>query len=328
MPCPTLRSLLLSLAACASLVCFAGCAHHNAPATADAPKTTDAAPAPEQLRFPSPEQAAATLKDAVLQKDRLQLLAIFGPEGRQLVFTGDRVAENNAMTSFGQHMTDYLRVDHRSATQAVLHIGGENWPFPIPLVKGSDGWSFDTNAGKEEILNRRIGENELGAIEVCRAYVIAQTEYARRDRTGEKLTQYAQRFRSTDGKRDGLYWPVAEGESLSPMGPLVAEAQAEGYAQRPPDGKPHPYHGYYFHILTAQGPAVPGGKMSYLKDGHLTQGFALIASPSAWGASGIMTFQVNQDGKIFEKNLGPQTKDLVKTLTEYNPDSSWSEVKD
>jgi hypothetical protein len=196
------------------------------------------------------------------------------------------------------------------------------------LVKIGEEWYFDTAAGKEEILNRRIGENELNAIAVSRAYVAAQKEYARHDRTGDKITQYAEKFRSSEGKKDGLYWPAADGEPLSPMGPLVAEAHAEGYGQHPADGKPHPYQGYYFHILTAQGDAAAGGKMDYLADGHLTKGFALIATPSAWGSSGIMTFIVNQDGKIYEKNLGPDYRKQEKPISEYNPDKSWEEVKD
>lgn len=326
--CPPLFALTLALAC---LITIAGC-HHESKSAAEETKKIAAQPEgdpePGQMLFSSPEQAAAILKDAVLMKDREQLINVFGPEGKQLILTGDRVEENHDMDAFGQHLTEYLRVDRRSPTKAILHVGRENWPFPIPVVKHSGQWFFDTVAGKDELLNRRIGENELGAIAVCRAYVAAQREYARRDRTGEKLTQYAQKFRSAEGKKDGLYWPVAEGEELSPMGPLVAEAHAEGYGQHPPDNKPHPYHGYYFHILTAQGDAAPGGKMSYLVDGHLTKGFALIASPSVWDAGGIMTFQVNQDGKVYEKNLGPQTREIVKGITEYNPDKGWEEVKD
>jgi hypothetical protein len=289
---------------------------------------TPGVPEPGQRQFASAQEAAAVLKDAVLTKDRRQLIAIFGPEGRQLVLTGDRVEENNDLASFGQHLSEYMRVDDQGSGRAVLHLGRENWPFPIPIVKSGDQWFFDTVAGKEELLNRRIGDNELGAIAVCRAYVAAQKEYARKDRTGERITQYAQHFRSTPGRKDGLYWLAGSGEELSPMGPLVAEAHAEGYAPEKSTGKPHPYHGYLFHILTSQGDAAPGGRMSYIVDGHLTKGFALVASPSAWGASGVMTFIVNQDGKVYEKNLGENTRDIVKAMTEYNPDKSWQEVKD
>jgi hypothetical protein len=291
-------------------------------------RETPGVPEPGQKLFGSPQEAAAVLKDAVLTKDRRLLIAIFGPEGKQLVLTGDRVQENHDLESFGQHLSEYLRVDEQGPDKAVLHIGRENWPYPIPLVKVGEQWFFDTVAGKEELLNRRIGENELGAIAVCRAYVTAQKQYARKDRTGEQITQYAQHFMSSPDKKDGLYWPAGPGEELSPMGPLVAEAHAEGYGQRPSTGKPRPYHGYYFHILTAQGDAARGGSMSYVVDGHLTKGFALVASPSAWGASGIMTFVVNQDGKVYQKNLGANTRDLVKAMTAYNPDKSWEEVND
>ncbi len=177
------------------------------------------------------------------------------------------------------------------------------------------------------MLNRRIGENELSAIAVCRAYVAAQKEYASKAREGD-AGQYAMHFKSAEGKKDGLYWPVASGEPLSPMGPLVAEAQLEGYSKVPPTSRRQAYLGYYFHILTAQGDAAPGGKMSYVDDGRLTKGFALIAWPDKWGSSGIMSFMVNQDGKVYEKNLGEDTENLVKAIMEYNPDSTWELVKD
>jgi hypothetical protein len=226
-------------------------------------------------------------------------------------------------------MSEYLHVDRPSENVAVLHVGKENWPFPIPLVKSSDGWFFDTVAGRDELLNRRIGEDELNAIAVCRAYVAAQQEYSKKDRTGEGVVQYAQHFMSRPGKKDGLYWEASAGEEVSPMGPLVAEARMEGYpASQPTNGKPRPYQGYFFHTLTGQGEAAPGGRMSYLVDGKMTKGFAMIASPSKYGASGIMTFIVAQDGKVYEKNLGEKTRDLVTAMTEYNPDKSWAEVKD
>ena len=256
------------------------------------------------------------------------LLAIFGPEGQQLVFSGDPVEEENGLKKFAGHLTEYTRVAHETADKAVLYIGLKNWPFPIPLVKSDKGWVFDTAAGKEELLNRRIGENELNAIAVCRAYVVAQKAYASKDRTGEKVVQYARHFRSSEGKKDGLYWPVGENEEISPMGPLVAEAQGEGYMKNSPDGQRHPYKGYFFHILTAQGDAAPGGKLSYIVDGHLTKGFAMVAWPDSWGASGVMTFLVNQDGKVYQKNLGEKTAEIVKDMADYNPDKTWEEVKD
>jgi hypothetical protein len=328
-----------ALTAMAALGLFAitGCAQPKTVSESDRgmvqlSQTKPGIPEPGQKLFASPEEAAAMLKDAVLTKDRHELIADFGSEGRQLVLTGDRVEEDNDLDAFGKLMTEYVRVDRPDANKAILHLGKEDWPFPIPVAKTGDQWFFDTVAGKEELINRRIGENELGAIAVCRAYVNAQKEYAGKDRTGDGVMQYAQHFMSNEGKKDGLYWPAGTGEELSPMGPLVAEARQEGYTPKPPapDGtrKPHPYHGYYFHILTAQGDAAPGGKMSYVVDGRLTKGFALVASPSAWDSSGVMTFIVDQDGKVYQKNLGEGTRDAVMAMTEYNPDTTWAEVKD
>ena len=280
-----------------------------------------------QKAFESPDAAFKALLDGFNKNSDEAILGILGQDQRDLVVQADKEEAADIRHKVYNCAQEHLQIV-TNGDKATARLGIKDWPFPIPMVKHTDGWVFDTAAGKEEILNRRIGENELNAISVCRAYVAAQKEYARRDRTGDKITQYAQKFRSTEGKKDGLYWPAANGEPLSPMGPLVAEAHAEGYGQHPADGKPHPYQGYYFHILTAQGEAAPGGKMDYIVDGHLTKGFAFIATPSAWGASGIMTFIVNQDGKIFEKNLGPDYRKQEKPISEYNPDKSWEEVKD
>jgi hypothetical protein len=299
----------------------AGCANKPAP---------NAAALTPQRTFASPEEAAGVFKDAVATKDRNLLLELYGPEGVPLLLTGDPVQENNAFDRFSARLTEQLRVDRPADDRAVLYVGAENWPFPIPLVKGQNGWYFDTAAGVDEILNRRIGRNELGAIATCRAYVAAQQEYARVPRDESGVTHYATRLRSNEGKKDGLYWPVNDNEPVSPMGPLVAAATLEGYdpTKSAIGGKRQPYHGYFFHILKAQGDAAPGGKKSYLDGDKLTKGFALIAAPAEYGASGVMTFCVNQDGKIYEKDLGPQTVELAKAVTEYNPDSTWHEVKD
>ncbi|MFI5377700.1 MAG: DUF2950 domain-containing protein [Tepidisphaerales bacterium] len=325
----TLRNHVLAAVALIGLLTLAGCAG-NSDSEGDVRLSQEkpGVPEPGQRLFASPEEAAGVLKDAMLAKDRHLLISIFGPEGKQYVLTGDRVEESTDMQAFGNHMSEYLLVDRQSPDKAVLQIGKENWPFPIPVVKSGDQWFFDTAAGKQELLNRRIGENELGAIAVCRAHVAGQKEYASKPRDGD-VSQYAQHFMSTEGKKDGLYWPAAAGEELSPMGPLVAAAREEGYIREPRiPGKPRPYHGYYFHILTAQGDAAPGGKMSYIVDGKMTKGFALVASPSSWGSSGVMTFIVNQDGKVYQKNLGENTRELAKAITEYNPDGTWVEVKD
>ncbi len=326
----TLRNHVLAAVAIIGLVALAGCAS-NSDTESDVRVSQEKPGVPEsgQRMFASPEEAAGVLKDAMVAKDRRLLIAIFGPEGKQYVLTGDRIQENSDMQAFGQHMAEHMVVDRPSPDKAVVQIGKENWPFPIPVVKTGEQWFFDTAAGKQELLNRRIGENELGAIAVCRAHVAAQKEYASKKHDGETISQYAQHFMSTEGKHDGLYWPAATGEELSPMGPLVAAAREEGYIKEPrTPGKPRPYHGYFFHILTAQGDAAPGGKMSYIVDGKMTKGFAVVASPSSWASSGIMTFIVNQDGKVFQKNLGEITRELAKAITEYNPDSTWVEVKD
>ncbi len=286
-------------------------------------------PQPGQTLFASPEEATGVFKDAVLAKDRRTLVGLFGAEGKQLIFIGDRIEENNDMQAFGERMSEYLHIDRPSDTTAVVHVGKENWPFPIPIVKSPGGWFFDTVAGRDELLDRRIGEDELNAISVCRAYAAAQQEYARRDPMGDHIVQYAQHVMSRPGKKDGLYWEAGPGEEISPMGPLIAEARMEGYpASQPTNSKPHPYQGYIFHILKAQGPAAPGGAMSYIVDGRMTKGFAMVASPSKYGASGIMTFMVGKDAKVFQKNLGDKTPELVTTMTEYNPDPSWAEVKE
>lgn len=326
--CGRRASISLALA---SLVALPGCGGHGPGASDDAVRFSQenaGVPQPGQKLFDTPDQAAGVLKDAVAAKDRRTLVLIFGPEGRQLIFTGDRVEEDNDLTAFAARMSEYLRVDQEAPNKTVLYIGQNNWPFPIPIVKGDGGWFFDTVAGKEELLNRVIGENELNAIAVCRAYVAAQREYARKERMPDHVTQFAQHFMSSEGKKDGLYWSVGQCEEMSPMGPLVAQAQMEGYLAQPRNGKHQPYHGYFFHILTAQGDAAPGGKMSYLVDGRLVKGFAMVASPDKWGSSGIMTFIVNQDGKVYQKNLGEQTRDIVKGMTEYDPNSTWQEVKD
>jgi len=330
-----LPALLLTLA---GLLITSGCSNNAASSSAPVvdqngmilfTQAKSGVPQPGQTLFATPEDAAGTFKDAVAAGDRGTLQGIFGDEGKALIFTGDPVQENNNMKRMSAHMTEYLHVDHTSDTTAILRIGAKNWPFPIPLVKSDGGWFFDTVAGRDELLNRRIGEDELNAIAVCRAYVAAQIEYAEKVRTDDGVIQYAQHFMSTPGKKDGLFWEAGPGEEISPMGPLVAQARSEDYpAGQPTPGQPHPYKGYFFHILKSQGDAAPGGAMNYLVDGKLTAGFAMIASPSAYGASGIMTFIVAKDGKVFQKNLGENTSDEVKAITDFNPDSSWAEVKD
>lgn len=230
----TLRNHVLVAVTVISLMALAGCAGQP-DSEGDVRLSQEKPGVPElgQKLFASPEEAAGVLKDAMLTRDRRLLIAIFGPEGKQFVLTGDRVEENADMEAFGKHMSEYLLVDRQSPDKAVLHMGQENWPFPIPVVKSGSQWFFDTAAGKQELLNRRIGENELGAIAVCRAHVLAQKEYASKDRSGDGISQYAQHFMSTEGKKDGLYWPAAAGEELSPMGPLVAAAPRKAISRSP-----------------------------------------------------------------------------------------------
>jgi hypothetical protein len=284
---------------------------------------------PGQRVFSSPEEAAGVFKDAIAAKDRRTLIALFGNEGKALIFSGDRVQEDNDLQAASDRMSESLHVDHVADDKAIIREGEENWPFPIPIVKSDQGWFFDVVAGRDELLDRQIGEDELNAIAVCRACVDAQKEYAGKPRMADGISQYAQHVMSQPGKHDGLYWEPAAGEELSPMGPLIAEARLEGYpATQSINHKPHPFHGYIFHILKVQGPDAPGGAMNYVVDGKMTKGFAMVASPSAYGASGIMTFIVGQDGKVFQKNLGDKTRDIVAAMTDYDPDKTWQEVKD
>ena len=209
----------------------------------------------------------------------------------------------------------------------ILEVGTNNWPYPIPLVKADGHWHFDTAAGKEEIINRHIGKDELHAIGVCRAYVAAQRQYAAATPAVDGAARYARKFKSTPGKKDGLFWPMTGNETESPFGPLVAEAHAEG-SEAHKGTAPHPFHGYYFRILSRQGKAAPGGKQDYLSHGLMTGGFALVAYPENWDQSGIMTFIVNQDGKVYQRNLGKRSTRIAAALKEYNPDGEWTLVQD
>ena len=284
---------------------------------------SDAADA-KQRRFTTPEQATTALLDAIKTGDRKALVDVLGAEGRSLVSSGDAIADRNAGQRFGAEYDEAHRLE-AGGGKLVLHVGKEDFPFPIPLVPDGPEWRFDTQAGKEEILNRRIGRNELEVIQVCLAYVDAQRDYYSADRNADGLREYAARFASTPGKRDGLYWPTKPGEPLSPLGPLVAQARGEGY--RKADGRtPIPYHGYYYRILTAQGPAASDGAYDYVAHGHMIGGFALVAYPAQYGNSGVMTFIVNHEGVVYEKDLGPDTAAVARAMKLYNPDSTWKKA--
>jgi len=277
--------------------------------------------------YDSPQRAVDALIAAVRADQTADLIRIFGPEGKPLVYSGDPVADGNDRDKFVAAYDEMNKVVAEGSDRAVLVIGKDSWPFPIPLVKQGESWRFDTKAGAEEILDRRIGRNELSAIEVCRAYVDAQREYASRDHRGDGLLEYAQHFMSRSAKQDGLYWPVPMGEAPSPMGPLVASARAEGYPAGDAHAKREPYHGYYYRILKQQGKNAPGGAHDYVVEGRMIGGFALVAFPAQYGASGVMTFIVNQDGVVYQKNLGPDTATIAPQMTEFDPDPSWKALQ-
>ena len=283
---------------------------------------TVSAAEPAQQTFSSPEQAVAALAEAWGHEDKAELLKIFGAGGAKLISSGDPVADDDARQRLAAEYNASHKIDYEGEGKAVLSIGKDDFPFPIPLLKQGSAWYFDTKEGEQEILNRRIGRNELNVIEVCHAYVEAQREYAAKNPVGKGRSEYAQRLHSSPGKHDGLYWAAETAEDESPLGPLVASAQAEGYSSNSA-GTRMPYHGYYFKILTRQGPSAAGGAKDYVADGHMTGGFAMIAFPAKYGDSEIMTFIVDQNGIVFEKNLGPGTEATARRITAYDPDQSW-----
>ena len=280
-----------------------------------------------QKSFPTADEGAKALLAAIKAGDKAQMLAILGPDGADLVSSGDAVADSAGRANIARAAGEMTRLVKQDDRTEILHVGSEDWPVPIPLVKDTKGWRFDTAQGKEEILNRRIGRNELTAIGVCHAYATAQVEYASEDRDGEQVLEFAQSLASTPGKRDGLHWKPDSGQAPSPLGPLVAQAVAEGYGSAKPANGPRPYHGYLFRILKAQGKHAPGGAYSYVINGNMIGGFALVTWPVDYGNSGIMTFVVNQQGTVYQKDLGGQTGDLAGAMTAYDPDGTWKKVE-
>jgi hypothetical protein len=274
--------------------------------------------------FATPEDAVSALVQATIAQGGA-LRAIFGPTAGDLQ-NPDRVQATNEFNTFLSALNTTNRLVHESDAKCVLEVGTNFWPFPVPIVKQGGRWFFDTEAGKEEILSRRIGKNELAVLQVVRAYVDAQRQYASRDRNGDEVLEYAQRIASTPGTKDGLFWsPDLDGE-ISPLGPMVAEAQGAGYGMRGTGSGTscEPFHGYFFKILTRQGKHAPGGKYDYVINGHMIGGFALVAWPAEYGESGIMTFIVNQQGRVYQRDLGPKTGKLVTAMKAYDPDSGWS----
>ena len=279
------------------------------------------------MRFESPDAAVMALIDAAAADGSDALHAVLGSDLDQLV-SGDPVADANDRDRFVELARQQADIEDETDDSALLVIGPDDWPFPIPLAKDDAGWYFDTKAGIEEILDRRIGGNELHAIAAERAFADAEREYAAADPDGDGVHAYADRLLSSEGKRDGLFWPTKPGEPKSPMGPLVAEAVAEGYTAAKPGEGPRAFHGYYFKVLKAQGPDAPGGARSYLKDGRLTEGFGLLAWPANYDNSGVMTFQVNQRGLVYQKDLGEDTAKAVTAIDAYNPGDGWEAVVD
>jgi hypothetical protein len=316
----------LACATALTLAVIAGCDNHVAKTSPLARPAGE--PGVGQQQFDTDDQAAAALVAAAKARDHKALDHIFGPSVSEFL-SGDKVEDETAFDRFVKNAGEHLELEKKDAKTSVVDIGKDKWPFPIPLTRLSNGkWFFDTEAGKQEILARRIGANELETISVCRAYLEAQREYASVDRDGSGVLKYAQHFISKHGK-DGLYWASAPGEEESPLGEFVAQAALEGYTPGKKDGPgPHPYHGYVYRILTCQGPNAPGGKYDYVVNGHMIAGFALVACPTEYGASGVMTFIISHHGKLYQKDLGSKTYDLVRSMKEYNPDSSWTLVAD
>ncbi len=286
--------------------------------------------AADQQKFNSTEDAISALTTAAKTHDTNSFHAIFGVTSHELA-SPDAVQASADYKIFAQRLAENIQLVTNADDNVTLQLGADGWPFPIPLVRQNGQWFFDTAAGKEEILNRRIGMDELGAIAVVNAYVQAQREYASQDRLGDEVLAYAQFLKSTPGKHDGLFWPTNNqpGELLSPLGPLVAQADAEGYVHSAKmlNTESAPYHGYYFEIMTRQGKHAPGGKYNYIINGRMIAGFALVAWPAQWGNTGVMTFIVNQQGKIYQKNLGPKTVKIANDMDTYDPDASWTQVQ-
>jgi len=283
--------------------------------------TADAAGSPKG--FDTPQQAVDALLVAADRFDETALMHIFGPDGVDIIFSGEVVQDRKRAADFAAraHEKETVSVDPKTGNRAFLLVGNEEWPFPVPIVKSSGKWYFDSKAGRQELLYRRIGANELDAIQVCHGYVEAQEEYALQPREGYDVNQYAQRIISTPGKQDGLAWQNSDGTWEGPIGEEIAKAISQGYTSRE-----EPYHGYFFKVLKGQGPDAPLGQMDYVVKGVMIGGFALVAAPAEYRVTGVKTFIVSNDGVVYEKNFGPTTLDEFKKMEFFNPDSSWSPV--
>jgi hypothetical protein len=291
------------------------------PTTKPVPRTT--VPLVRAKTFETPQQAAAALIDAAAKFDTVALTEIFGPDGKDIVFSGEFAQDRQHATDFAAkaHEKNSVSVDSKTGTRAFLLVGNEDWPFPVPLVQRAGKWFFESRAGRQELLYRRIGANELDAIGLCRGYVEAQHEYAIQQRDGYDVNQYAQRIVSTPGKQDGLAWQNPDGTWGGPVGANIARAIEQGYTS-----SAEPYHGYFFKILKGQGPDAPLGEMDFVVKGLMIGGFALVAAPAEYDLTGVRTFIVSHDGVVYEKDLGPQTLDEFEKMDRFNPDKSWTPV--
>ena len=281
---------------------------------------------PAQAEFATPEEAAAALQQALKAQNLEKMQTIFGREWIEAASSGDPISDQHEREVVALAMEQSWHWEPAGEDAKELIIGDEKWPFPVLLVKAGSKWQFDSEEGKEEVLARRIGHNELGVIDICRAYVGMQKEYAGQPHDGKPAGIFAQRLRSTPGRQDGLYWQRKPREKRSPMGDLVAEAASEGYNLK--QAPSTPFRGYHYRILTAQGPEAPGGKKNYVVNGTMTGGFAMLAYPAKYASSGVMTFIVSQDGIVYQKDLGQDTATQAPLLTEYNPDKTWTAVKE
>jgi len=281
----------------------------------------------QQKTYGSPEDAARALFEAIKSNDVKQINIVLGPQGKDIISSGDEIADRELRENFVKLCEEKIKIEMASDSKAIVLIGEKDWPLPIPIVQKGKRWLFDSKAGREEILNRRIGRNELAVIKVCEAYVDAQQEFALMDTDGDGLFEYAQKFESSPGKKDGLYWETKEGEKPSPLGPFAARAKKEGYLKASAQGRPQPYHGYFYKILNGQGKNAKGGAYDYVVNSNMIGGFAVVAYPAQYRNSGVMTFIVNQDGIVYQKNLGKDTAKIAGAMKVFDPDKTWEKVK-
>jgi hypothetical protein len=318
------RWLMLSYPVVVVMGCLGGCSNSGPNAAAT---TKESAPALDETSFATPEEAADALVAALEKRDTAALQRLLGPGTEALLSSGDPVEDRNESEAFLARYRVHHELVAGSADQLVLLVGEDLWPLPMPIVRRNDRWSFDGAAGADELVLRRIGANELNAIDVMQGVVAAQSDYAAAAHDGQPPGVYAQKLHSSPGKQDGLYWDVTSGQAPSPAGPLLAAASADGYDTTGSRAAMAPYHGYVYRMLTAPGPDAPGGAESYVSDGKLTRGFAVLAYPATYGASGIMTFIVSRDGVVWQRDLGKDTAQVAAAIHEFNPDNTWTPLE-